>query len=96
MLTWPNEATEARTRTQQAYVVPTKCHSYYAYLHAKHTSKKADAQWVASKYPRWDNLSQKASKWSRDKKNKNREDEQNKLQTQQFISFILNEVENKA
>ena len=96
MLTWPKEAAEARTRTQQASVVPTMCRSYYAYLHAKHTSKKADAQWVASKYPRWDNLSQKASKWSRDKKNKNREDEQNKLQTQQFISFILNEVENKA
>jgi predicted nucleotidyltransferase len=96
MLTWPKRATEVDKRTQQAYAVLTMCRSYYAYSHGRHTSKKAGARWVIAKYPEWSGLIEKALTWNRDEKNNNIEDRQNQLQTQEFIKFILCEVNNKA
>lgn len=92
MLTWPERATTATKRGDQAYAVLTTCRSHYACTQAHHISKKAGALWVIGKYPQWSNLIERSLRWSRDENNSDVIDKQNQLETQEFIEFILNKT----
>ncbi len=94
MLTYTEVAARSNRRGQQAYIVLTMCRSFYAYTLGEHVSKKQGAEWVTAKYPQWSGLIEKALLWSRDEKNNNINDEQNKQQTQEFVEFVLSKVKN--
>jgi hypothetical protein len=89
MQSWQDKVKEAKNRGYQAYIILTLCRSAYAYMFAKHVSKRIGAEWAKSEYPQWAVLIDTALAWSRIDAKDDILDETFHKQTVKFVRFML-------
>ena len=91
---WNKWVRNMHTRSAQAYSILTMCRALYAYTKGDQTSKRKAASWAQKKLPQWTNIIQDALAWR--ESNDKRMDKAAYSQTEQFVSYVRNQILDKS
>lgn len=89
---WDEWVQNMHSQWAQAYAVLTLCRAYFTVQNGDHISKKRAALWLEKELPEWISVIQNALLWSKDRQNKQINNEKTFLDTVKFVNFVRSKI----
>lgn len=95
-LRWRDTIHDLHSGPGQAYAILTMCRAYYSYTYGEQISKQQAAGWTAQEFLQWASLIEDALEWRQHWRDNPVDAEGRLPETKQFVSFILDRIDNKG